>query len=343
MSKQWIGKAKPKPMPVVVQRDGPPVLGRVLQVRYLAPLGLLLALFIPLLTNEYGQYVVNLTLINILAAVGFNIVLGYLGQLAFANVAFFGIGAYATGILMSHLQVPFWLALLPAGLAGAMAGFVVSLPALRGTRGLYLAIITLAFGELMRWCYIQAEPLTMGSTGLPVPTATVLGLELQTATQKFYAFLVITALMVLGTWSLLRSRIGRAIVAIRGNELAAASLGIPTARYFIVAFSWSGFVVAIAGGMYAVLIGRVVPISFDLAQLIHQFAMVMVGGLGSIGGSILGAILLTIGPEALRQFPGLEDLVISLLMIVILLFLPRGLISLFTRLAPGATGRLYRK
>lgn len=300
------------------------------------------ALFVPLFTNEYSQYVVNLMLVYILVSVGFNMLIGSLGQLAFCNVALFGIGAYTTGILMYHLGWPFWAVVVPSGVAGALAGFLASVPALRGIRALYLAIMTLAFGELMRWLYIHGETVTLGSTGLPVPPASVFGVPLDTAAAKFYAFLAITVLVVLATSNLLRSRFGRAIVAIRNNELAAASLGIDTARYIVLAFAWSGFVVGIAGSMFAVLIGRVVPESFNLVELIQHFAMVMVGGVGSLAGAILGAITLTWAPELLRDFPGFEELFLGLLIVLILLFLPNGLISLVFRLIPSLKERYYR-
>lgn len=312
-------------------------IGRILGVA--AVIG---ALFVPLFTNEYTQYIVNLMLVYILVSVGFNMLIGHLGQLAFCNVAFFGIGAYTTGILMFHLGWPFWLAVVPSGVAGAVAGFLASVPALRGIRALYLAMMTLAFGELMRWVYIHSESVTLGSTGLPVPAATFFWIPLQTAADRFYVFLGITVVVVLATSNLLKSRYGRAIVGIKNNELAAASLGIPTARFIILAFVWSGFVVGIAGSMFAILIGRVVPESFNLVELIQHFAMVMVGGVGSLPGAILGAVTLTWAPELFRDFPGFEELFLGLLLVLILLFLPNGLISLVVRFIPDLKDRYYR-
>jgi branched-chain amino acid transport system permease protein len=244
---------------------------------------------------------------------------------------------------MARFGLPFWLALLPCAGAGALAGVLASFPALRGIRALYLAIMTLAFGELMRWLYIHAEGLTMGSTGLPVPAASFFGLPLASAASKFYVFLALTVAVVLGTSNLLRSRIGRAIIAIKNNEAVAASLGIPTARYIVLAFAWSGVIVALAGGMFAVLIGRVVPESFNLVELIQHFAMVMVGGFGSLSGSILGAVILTAAPEAFRSMPGFEEVFLGALLVLILLFLPRGLISLLVRLIPPLEERYYRE
>jgi len=307
---------------------------------YLLPL---LALFVPLFTNPYTQFVINLMLVYVLVAVGFNIVIGNLGQLAFANTAFFGIGAYATGLLMADVGLPFWAALLPGGAMGALAGFLASVTALRGIRIYYLAIVTLAFGELMRWVYIHADVITRGTDGLPIPMATVFGVALDSEVKKFYVFLVIATVVVKGTSNLLRSRIGRAIVAIKDNESATASLGIPTARYIVLAFVWSGFVVGIAGGMFAVLIGRVVPDSFGLIELIFHFAMVMVGGFGSLAGSVLGAIVLTALPEYFRSFPGLEEMFFGVLLVVVLLFLPKGLASLFARYLPMFRQRFYRE
>jgi len=135
-----------------------------LRLVLLAAFAVLLA--VPSFVNSYQQFIVNLALIYVLVALGFNMVIGYLGQLAFANAAFFGIGAYATGIAMAKFDVPFLGALCLSALMGAVAGVLVGLPALRGIRRFYLAIMTMAAGELMRWTYIHAEFLTNGSTGL---------------------------------------------------------------------------------------------------------------------------------------------------------------------------------
>ena len=322
-----------------VNRSGAEILSRPL----IAAVLFIFALFIPLLTNEYTQYIVNLMLVYILVTVGFNILIGNLGQLAFSNVAFFGIGAYTTGILMHHLGLPYWATILPAAIVGGLAGFLASVPALRGIRALYLAIMTLAFGELMRWLYVHGGDLTLGSTGLPVPASSIFWIPLRSATAKFYLFLVIVSLVLLATSNLLRSRFGRAIVAIKDNELATASLGVNTARHIVLAFVWSGLVVSIAGSMYAILIGRVVPESFNLIQLIQHFAMVMVGGVGSLAGSVLGAVTLTWAPELFRGFPGFEELFLGLLIVAVLLFLPYGLIAVVIKILPSLKERYYRE
>jgi branched-chain amino acid transport system permease protein len=194
----------------------------------------------------------------------------------------------------------------------------------------------------MRWIYIRAEPLTNGSMGLAVPPPTVLGYRLGTDRAKFYAFLVLAVVMVLLTSSLLRSRFGRAFMAIKDNEVAAAAVGIPTDRYFVLAFAWGGFVVGVGGAMYTALIGHVTPEAFNLLELILHFAVVMVGGVASLTGSVVGAIVLTTTPELVRAFPGIQELVLSGLIIGVLLFLPRGLVSLLASRLPVFRERYYR-
>lgn len=309
------------------------------RVFYAAPL---LALAIPLFANPYTQFVVNLMLVYVLVAVGFNLVLGNLGQLAFANTALFGIGAYTAAMLMVHAGWPFWAAILPAGIAGATAGFLASVTALRGIRNYYLAIVTLAFGELLRWTYIHGEIATGGTDGLAVPRADFFGIVLDSETARFYVFLLIVTVIVKAVSNLLQSKVGRAIVAIRDNELATASLAIPTGRYIVLAFTLSGFVVGIAGSLFAVLIGQVVPESFGLIELILHFAMVLVGGLGSLFGSVLGAVALTALPEFFRRFPGLYEMFFGGLLIVFLLIQPRGLSALCAKPWPALRDRYYR-
>jgi branched-chain amino acid transport system permease protein len=297
--------------------------------------------FLPLFLNDYTQFVANTMLVYCLVATGFNIVLGYLGQLAFANAAFFGIGAYAASLGMVHGRLPFLAAMVLGGLAGAAAGALVALPALR-VKGYYLAIITLAFGELMRWTYIHGDAITFGSGGFNVPAPSVMGWALTTETEKFYLFLAIVTAGIGATARLLRSRFGRAFVAIRNNEMAAAALGIPIARTKIIAFAWSGLMVGLAGTLYAILNGRVTPESFGLSQILLDFAIVMIGGLGSILGSVLGAVLLTGAPEFLRNLPGVEEIVFSLLLIIVLLVMPKGIGGFLADRFPALREPLHR-
>lgn len=310
------------------------------RVFYLVPLVVAL---IPLFANDYLQFMANMIMVYVLVTVGFNLVIGNLGQLAFANTAFFGIGAYMTAIFMTYAGFTYEMALVGAAICGGLAGLLASITALRGIRLYYLAIITLAFGELMRWVYIHAESVTRGTDGLPLPDVTVFGLSMHSDTAKFYVFLVITVLVVKGTSNLLRSRVGRAIMAIRDNELTTASLGISTANYIILTFVWSGAVVGVAGAMFAASTERVFPESFGLTEVIVHFAMVMVGGAGSLIGSVIGGIVLTALPEYFRQFPGMEELFFGIIIVIVLLFMPKGLVSLLAKVSPLFRERYFRE
>jgi branched-chain amino acid transport system permease protein len=291
---------------------------------------------VPLLLNPYQQYVLNTVLLYVPVGIGFNLVVGNLGLLAFSNVAYFGLGAYTSGILMTAFGLPWWLTVVPAGVVGGIAGAIASIPALRGVRLFYLAIMTLAFGELMRWTYIRWEALTGGSMGMAVPTDT-------TDRSRFYLFLALVTLIVFVTDKGLRSRFGRAFLAIKDNEIAAAAMGIPTDRYIVLAFAWGGVLVGIGGAMFAISVGHLTPVSFDLSELVRQFAMIMVGGLGSLTGAIIGAVMITLAPQVFISFPGFEELVFGVLIVLVILFLPRGLASLLARASPAFVERYYRE
>jgi branched-chain amino acid transport system permease protein len=303
----------------------------------------LVLLPLPATLNQYQQYVVNLVLMYVPVGIGFNVIVGNLGLLAFSNVAFFGIGAYTAGLLMQLVGLPWWLTVIPAGIAGAIAGSAVSVPALRGVRLFYLAIMTLAFGELLRWVYIRWESVTGGSMGMAVPAPTLFGWSLENEGHKFYAFLALVVLVIIATDRLLASRFGRALLAIKDNEEAAAAMGIPTDRYILLGFAWGGFTVGIGGAMYAALVGHLTPVSFDLTELIMEFAIIMVGGVGSLLGSVLGSVVITATPQVFQNFPGAQELIFGLLIVGVLLFLPRGLASLLARVHPVFRDRYYRE
>jgi branched-chain amino acid transport system permease protein len=314
--------------------------------RWLKPVAWLvvaaLVLTVPMIANSYVQFIVNLAVVYVLVCLGFNLVIGYLGQLAFANAAFFGVGAYATSIAMAKLNLPFPVGLCLSALVGGVCGVLTGLPALRGIRKFYLAIITMAAGELLRWGYIHADWLTNGSTGLEVPAVTIAGFRIQSEAEKFYLFVAVVAPIVWTVNNLVRSRIGRAIVAIRESEQAAAGLAIPTSSYFVLTFGLSGMLVGVAGSLFAVSIGRVVPESFNLVQLIQQFAMVMLGGIGSVSGSIIGAMVVVAVPELTRGAPGMEELLFSIVLIVVILAMPGGLAGIGSRFLGIGNAGLFK-
>lgn len=294
--------------------------------------GCLALLVLPALANPYILYVTNIALIYVILAVGLNLLLGYAGQFAFANAALFGIGAYATGLGQVKLGLPFWIAFPGAVLLTTFIGLVVALPALR-LSGLYLALVTLAFAQLTQWLMLNWERVTFGAGGFKVPPLTF-G-QLSPAFGLYYLTLVLAGLLVAGAWNTVRSGVGRALVAVRDSEVAAEALTIDLARYKAIAFSLSALYAGVAGGLYSATLSFVAPEGFDLFQMVVQFSMVVVGGLGSVWGSVLGAGLLIGLQEALRAFKGGQEIAFGLLLMACIVFLPDGLISLVKRRARG--------
>jgi len=283
-----------------------------------------------ILSDPYTQYVINLIMSYVVIAVGLNIVLGFAGQLSFAHSAFIGIGAYATAILMTKLHLPLPLALPAAGLISAAVGMCVGLPAVR-VRGLYLALVTIAFLYFFSWVFVHWASVTNGSNGMTVPTVSLLGWSLYDDGLKFYPLLVVMLIMVALAVLLMRSRLGRALVMVRDAELAAQTCGINVMRTKALAFAISAFYAGVGGGMVALSISFVDPHSFGILQMVTQFGMVLIGGLSSISGAVIGAVLLTILPEFLREFRGAEEVLYGLLMIGFIIFMPDGIAGFMRR------------
>jgi branched-chain amino acid transport system permease protein len=288
----------------------------------------------PLVTNPYQLFVGNLMLIYIVLAVGLNILIGYAGQLVFANGVLFGIGAYGTGLLMFDGGLPFWLALPAGALITTLVGVLVALPALR-LHSLYLALATVAFAQFTLWTFTHWKDVTHGAAGFVLPKLSFAPLPVSPPVGIYYVSLAIAIVLVWGAWNLLRSRVGRAFVSIRKSEVAAASLAVNITRTKTLAFGISALYAGFAGGLFAVLLGVVVPEQFNLFQIIIQFCMVIVGGIGSFWGVVVAAILLIWVQEALRGLLELQEVGFGALLLVTLLFFPGGLSAAVRRLVPA--------
>lgn len=293
-----------------------------------AKLALLMVLpLLPLLTDSYTQYVVNLVLAYVVIAIGLNIVMGFAGQLSFAHSAFMGIGAYATIILMERIGLSFLPALLLAGVMTGVFGFVVGLPAVR-VRGLYLALLTIALLYFVRWGLVHGDGLTKGVNGLQMPPVDVLGWAVVGDKGKFYAILPVALLMLWLATLIVRSRWGRSFVFARDAEIAAKACGINVMMAKAAAFAVSAFYAAIGGGLYALTVDFLVPNSFGLLQMMTQFAMVLVGGLASIAGAVIGAVVIGVLPELLRELHGAEEIAYGVVILGCVLFMPEGIVGL---------------
>jgi len=285
---------------------------------------------LPAVANVYQLFIANLILVYALLAIGLNILVGYAGQLAFANAAMFGIGAYATGLLQVRLGCSFWLAFPAGALTAAAVGLAISLPALR-LSGLYLALSTLAFAQATQWVFLHWESVTFGAGGFKTPPLSFAPLPIDKPLGLYYLSLALLLGLFFFAQNLVASRVGRAFVAVRDGEVAAQSLGVDLLRTKALAFGISGFYAGIAGGLYSAMLNFVAPEGFDLFQMVLQKSMIVVGGLGSITGSVLGAGLIIILLEALRAFKGLQEIVFGGLLVGFVLFMRGGLVSVLKR------------
>ena len=290
---------------------------------------------LPAVADPYLLYLANLTLAYVVVSVGFNILLGFAGQFAFASAAFMAIGAYTLGLLMSRVGVNLLIALPAAGATAAILGGIVALPSLR-MKTVYLAMVTMAFAELVQWVLVQWKDVTLGTDGVNVPYPSLGPLRIQGDGGVYYLVLAVAVLCVLGARQILYSRLGRSFIAIRENETVAQCCGINVTYTKAVAFCASAFFSGIGGGLFALSLRYIVPDGFGMFQLIIHFAMVLIGGLGSLAGSILGAALLTALPEVLRDTQGFQEIIYGCLLIGFTVFLPSGLAGLLhrTRLLP---------
>lgn len=299
----------------------------------------LLAL-LPLLTNSYTQYIVNLIGVYIVVSIGFNLILGYTGQFSFANAAFFGLGAYSCGLLMAHLHFSFWIAMPLSGLITAGLGAIIGLPALR-LKVYSLAIVTIGFTLLMQYIYEHGGSLTFGVGGFKVPFARISGYEFSSDKGKYFIVLPLAILIVILTKNILKSKYGRAFAALRENETIAQSFAIDLLHFKIIAFLVSAFIVGIGGSLFAIVVGFVSPESFGLTELLVELVIIVVGGLGSISGSIIGCILLVAIPEILRQFRGFEEVLFGFMLIMFMILMPGGIYGLLIKYVPSLKENLY--
>lgn len=294
--------------------------------------GLGAAFFLPLiLPNAYYLDVLTTSLIFALLALGLNIIVGLSGVLHLGYAAFYAIGAYTYGLLSVRCGVPFWLGCVPAAVSAGLAGAALGAPALR-VRGDYLAIVTLGFGEIVRIAFNNLDQWTGGPNGLlgiAHPRVWLPGrgtLDFGVASAPYYYLTLAAVVLVAGGYvRLSRSRIGRAWLAIREDELAAGCSGIPVLPLKLLAQGCGGAVAGLAGAIFAAKQGTITPDSFDFVLSVMVLAMVVLGGLGSTRGAIIGALLLGVMPELLRGFNQYRMLLFGLSMIIVIRLRPEGL------------------
>jgi branched-chain amino acid transport system permease protein len=286
---------------------------------------------LPPFFGSYYNYMWSLCLINIIIAIGLNLLTGNAGQISLCHSSFMAIGAYASTYLQTRIGVSFWLSLPLGGVVAALFGLALGFPALR-LRGFYLAVVTLGFLEMSTLFITELPSITGGVRGVSSPRPNFFGFVLSSDLAFFYvAFAVMLATIWLA-YSLVNSPTGRALNAIRNSEAAAQTLAVPLARIKLVVFMISAFLAGIGGGLFASLVGFIDPLEFGLTTSVRYIIIIVIGGLGSVAGSIVGAVVLTILPELLRDFKEYNELVFGALLLLSLIVIPHGLVSLGPRI-----------
>jgi branched-chain amino acid transport system permease protein len=298
----------------------------------LAALGALLLAW-PWLAPRYFVFLASLVLVNAVVAIGLNLLSGYTNQLSFGHAGFLAVGAYTAALLTIHVPgVPVVVTLVVAGAVTALVGLAFGVPCLR-LSGLYLAMATLAFGFVIVEALLSLDGLTRGADGLRVPAARLGGWALATDGARYYLVAAVAAVLAAAAVNLTRTRTGRALLAIRESEIAAQASGVPVARYKTIAFAVSAFYTGVAGGLFAFVVGFLSPDAFDVFLSVDFVVMIIVGGLGSVPGSIVGAAVVTVLHDSLAAFQSYRPLIFGALLIVCMLFMPGGITSAVRQLA----------
>ncbi len=297
-----------------------------LNAKWIAIPFVLFAGVFPFLVKDYYTDVAVLAGIYIILALGVNVVIGYSGLLHLGFAAFYGIGAYSNALLTTGLGLGFWSALPLTLVLTSIAGMLLGFPSLR-LRGDYLAIVTLGFGEIIRLILNNWDSVTKGPNGISnIPSPVVWGFEINSLRYYYYlvfGFVLIAAFIVKRVHG---SRTGRAWLAIREDETAAEAMGINTRKYKFMALSFGAFWAGLAGALFASKMHFVSPESFTFMESVFIVCMIILGGIGSIPGVILGSLILVLLPELLREFQLYRMLALGAGLVLMMIFRPEGMI-----------------
>jgi branched-chain amino acid transport system permease protein len=285
----------------------------------------------PLFATSYYLYLAELAMINVIIAVGLNLLSGNCGLISLCNASFMAAGAYGTALLVQRGGLPAFVALPAAALLTAVLGTIAGYPA-RRLSGLYLALVTLGFLELVEIAIEEFPDLTGGIRGLKVGRPEFSWVTLQSEKALYLVVAGLTLFAIFAARNIQNSRYGRAFNALRQSPFAAQSLGISVPSMKIFAFALNAGFAGCAGGLFAIVAGFIDPTEFGVLESLRHITFIVVGGLGSVTGSVLGAALLTALPEILRGTKEYGELIYGLILLGTLLFMPRGIVGLLDRL-----------
>jgi branched-chain amino acid transport system permease protein len=307
--------------------------------------GLLALGILPLLArNAYQLHLANMICLNILLAVGLNIVKGFTGQVTVGHIALYAVGAYSSAILTINFDFPFWLALPAAIVITAFAGLVVGVPSIR-LEGAYLALATLGFAEAVRTILLSTEYLGASAGIGAIPEPSLFGITLDTDARYFWLLMPVTVLGIYVSFAILNSRVGRAFMAVREDPLAAASAGINVRYYKLLAFLISAIYAGCAGSLYAHLPpGYIHPNNFTITEMVALLLMIVIGGIGRIWGGVFGAILVTIVHDFAREYYQYEYIIFGLIIVLSVIYMPKGILGTIHKvLAERNFGRIRQE
>jgi branched-chain amino acid transport system permease protein len=279
-----------------------------------------------LLRNNYHLMVLNVAALNIMVVIGLNLLMGYAGQISLGHAAFFGLGAYLSAIFTATYGFPTWPTMILAMAITGLVAYIIGIPTLK-LEGHYLVMATLGFNVIVYIVMIQLDEVTGGPSGFAGIPRLAIGSLVFDSDRKIYYLLGAGSLgVLLVSLNLIHSRVGRAMAALSHNEIAAKCAGIDTEMYKVKIFVISAVWASLAGSLYAHYITFISPGTFSFFYSIQVVTMVLVGGIGSLWGSLFGAVLLTLLPEALHAVKEYSVLIYGLILMLVLLFFPQGLI-----------------
>jgi branched-chain amino acid transport system permease protein len=290
----------------------------------------ILALLPALSTNAYTLHIYSLIGVYAIVAMGLNLVFGYTGQISLGHAAYFAVGAYVSALVTIDLDLPFSLGLASACIATFVLGVLVGTPSLK-LEGSYLGMATIGFGEIVKMTLVNWERVTRGPTGISrIPQPSLIGLTFDRPVTKYYLVLGIGLVAFLIYWNLVRSHFGSRFVAVRDSPKAAAAMGIDLQRTKVLAFAISTTFAGVGGSLYAHLNRYIAPDAFGLGESINLLTMTVIGGMGTLLGPLVGAAIVVYLRETLNALKDYNMLIYGLLLMVLMVFMPRGLIGTMT-------------
>jgi branched-chain amino acid transport system permease protein len=316
--------------------------------RYASVASVAALLLLPLVLDSHAMALVNLITLAAIGAIGLNILVGYTGQVSLGHGAFMMVGSYTAAIFTVRYDVPFWLGLPLGGAMAALVGAFFGIPSLR-IKGLYLAIATLAAQFIIEWLINHSTWISPGAQAtIYTPTPTLFGWKINTEFRRFYMILPVAVIAYVGALNLVRSRVGRAFIAVRDRDVAAEIIGVNIFKYKLLAFAVSSFYAGVAGALWTYYLKIANYEHFTLGTSVQYLAMIIIGGLGSVLGSVFGAVFITLLPivlvyvvEGLASLFGFEYAAIANFLANLRLIIFGALIILFLAIEPEGLYRLW--